>query len=373
MQTHDDVIRLFLCGDVMTGRGIDQLLPHPGDPRLYEPFVKSAVSYVELAERVNGPVPRPDGYDYVWGDALSELAHHAPHVRLINLETAVTTGADYWRGKGIHYRMHPSNVACLSCAGVDACALANNHVMDWGREGLAETLDTLRRAGIGTAGAGGDGAAAMRPARIRAGDRGRVLFYSFATESSGVPPEWSAGPGRPGVNLLPDLSDTTVGEIAREIARHREDGDVVVASIHWGGNWGYEIPGDHRAFAHGLIERAGVDVIHGHSSHHPLGMEVHHRRLILYGCGDLLNDYEGIGGYEFFRADLGLMYFAAVSAADGCLRSLRLTPVQVRRLRLNRTSSDDTNWLAAMLNREGARLGTAVVPEPDGRLTLVQD
>ena len=49
-----DSIRLFLCGDVMTGRGIDQVLPHPNDPRLHEPYIGEARSYVELAERGNG-------------------------------------------------------------------------------------------------------------------------------------------------------------------------------------------------------------------------------------------------------------------------------------------------------------------------------
>jgi poly-gamma-glutamate capsule biosynthesis protein CapA/YwtB (metallophosphatase superfamily) len=47
-------MRLFLCGDVMTGRGIDQILPVPGDPRLHERYVKSAIDYVQLAERVSG-------------------------------------------------------------------------------------------------------------------------------------------------------------------------------------------------------------------------------------------------------------------------------------------------------------------------------
>ena len=67
-----DSIRLFLCGDVMTGRGIDQVLPHPNDPRLHEPYIGEARCYVELAESVNGAIPRPVEFDYIWGDALAE-------------------------------------------------------------------------------------------------------------------------------------------------------------------------------------------------------------------------------------------------------------------------------------------------------------
>jgi poly-gamma-glutamate synthesis protein (capsule biosynthesis protein) len=84
------LITLFLCGDVMTGRGIDQVLPQPSDPRLYEPSVKTAVRYVELAEKVNGPIPKPVDFSYIWGDALRELEQVQPAVRIINLETAVT-------------------------------------------------------------------------------------------------------------------------------------------------------------------------------------------------------------------------------------------------------------------------------------------
>ena len=63
-------IRLFLCGDVMTGRGIDQVLPHPSDPAIHEPYVKNAKDYVQLAESANGPIPKPVSFSYKWGDAL---------------------------------------------------------------------------------------------------------------------------------------------------------------------------------------------------------------------------------------------------------------------------------------------------------------
>jgi poly-gamma-glutamate capsule biosynthesis protein CapA/YwtB (metallophosphatase superfamily) len=66
-------ITMFFCGDLMTGRGIDQILPHPSDPVLYEPFMKSALGYVELAKKATGETPRPVDYGYIWGDALDEL------------------------------------------------------------------------------------------------------------------------------------------------------------------------------------------------------------------------------------------------------------------------------------------------------------
>ena len=138
----------------MTGRGIDQALSQPLNPRLYEPYFSDARAYVELAENANGPIPRPVGFDYIWGEALPELRRAEVDLRIINLETAITTVETHWLGKEIHYRMHPHNIDCLSVAGINGCALANNHVLDWGYEGLSETLRTLDAVGVKHAGAG---------------------------------------------------------------------------------------------------------------------------------------------------------------------------------------------------------------------------
>ena len=86
-------VTLFLCGDVMTGRGIDQVLPHHCPPELYEPYVQSAVEYVRLAEQVHGRIPAPADFAYVWGDAPAERSRQAPAVRIANLETAVAPTA----------------------------------------------------------------------------------------------------------------------------------------------------------------------------------------------------------------------------------------------------------------------------------------
>jgi poly-gamma-glutamate synthesis protein (capsule biosynthesis protein) len=99
------MIMLFFCGDVMTRRGIDQVMPHPCPPHLREPYVASALDYVALAGRANGPIPRPVDFGYVWGDALPEFDRRRPDVRIINLETSITTSEDL-QPKGINYRMN---------------------------------------------------------------------------------------------------------------------------------------------------------------------------------------------------------------------------------------------------------------------------
>ncbi len=358
--------RLTLCltGDVMCGRGIDQILAHPCDPTLYEPWARSALEYVKLAEQRNGSIPRRVAGPYIWGETLEILSEAA--LRIVNLETAVTARGKPWPRKGIHYRMSPENLYCLTAAGIDCCVLANNHLLDWSYPGLADTLEGLSGVGIAFCGAGCDLTEATAPAVFDTGEDGRVIVVGLGTTSSGIPDSWKAAENRPGVALT-GVSAADVDAVAAKVALVRSAGDVVVASIHWGPNWGYRIPGSHRRFAQALIDRAGVDVVHGHSSHHPLAMEVYRGRLILYGCGDLINDYEGIGGHDEYRPDLGLIY--NVELSDGMLERLEMIPVKRHRFRLILAPEEDRLWLAETLTREGASLGAAV-EEKGGRLVL---
>ena len=363
-------LSLFLGGDVMTGRGLDQVLAHPSAPRLYEAWVEDAREYVRLAEHRNGPIPAPVSPAYPWGVALEVLARAAPDLRLINLETAVTRHPRPWPGKGINYRMHPANLACLQAAAIHCCGLANNHVLDWGRPGLRETLASLHAAGLQTTGAGVDRDQAERPALFAIPGKGRVLVFAVGLADSGIPPTWAAGARRPGLSFLPDLSAASARRLAARLRRHKQAGDLLILSVHWGGNWGYHIPQAQQDFAHRLIEEGGVDLLHGHSSHHPKALEVYGERLILYGCGDLLNDYEGIDGHEAYRDDLRLLYLAELEAGSGKLRALRLVPLRIARMRLQEASGEERQWLLQRLAPEVRRFGAELSLDDDGWLAL---
>lgn len=119
-----------------------------------------------------------------------------------------------------------------------------------------------------------------------------------------------------------------------------------------------------------MIDEAGVDIVHGHSSHHPKAVEVYRDKLILYGCGDFINDYEGIEGYESFRGDLALMYFPTVNPADGTLSDLEMVPLHMRQFRLNRPSAEDFRWIRDRLDRETNKFGGAVETLDERRLVL---
>jgi poly-gamma-glutamate synthesis protein (capsule biosynthesis protein) len=366
----NDRVTLFLCGDVMTGRGIDQVLPFPGNPRLHEAYMKSAIGYVELADRVTGQVPRNVEFSYIWGDTLEEFEREAPQAKVINLETAITRSDTPWRGKEVLYRMNPENIPCLSAAQINCCVLANNHMLDWGISGLLDTLDALDKAGIRHAGAGRSRREAQAPAILDAPKDCRVLVFGLGSLSSGIPAEWAALKDRPGVNVIEPGLEDPVRSLAREIGTIKRDGDIVIVSIHWGENWGYEIAAADRVLAHRLVDEAGVNVVHGHSSHHVKAIEVYNGCLILYGCGDFIDDYEGIQGYESVRGDLGLMYFADVDPCAGRFVALRMVPTQVRRFRVNRASEGDSKWLEDLLNREGKQFGTWAKRSAKNILTL---
>jgi poly-gamma-glutamate capsule biosynthesis protein CapA/YwtB (metallophosphatase superfamily) len=362
-------VTLFLCGDVMTGRGVDQILPHPSAPEIFEPCLRDAREYVALAERASGPIPRPVTPGYIWGDALEELARAAPDARIINLETSVTTCDEFRMDRGINYRMHPDNFACLTAARIDVCVLANNHMLDYGYAGLEETLDTLTAAGLKTAGAGRDITEARRPAIIDLPDAHRVLVFAFGTRSSGIPHAWGATPNCPGIQFLADLSPGTADEILQRVEGVRRPGDIVVASVHWGSNWGYEVPRAHVRFAHRLID-GGVDIVHGHSSHHPRPIEVYRNKLVLYGCGDFIDDYEGVTGLEAFRYDLVLLYLPTVDRHNGELLRLRMMPFRIKRMGLNRASPEEAAWLRDTVHRISCKFGAAVDLAGDGALML---
>jgi poly-gamma-glutamate capsule biosynthesis protein CapA/YwtB (metallophosphatase superfamily) len=348
-------VTLVLSGDVMLGRGVDQVLAHPGDPTLTEWSVHDARRYVELAEAVSGPVPAPVDDGWPWGDALAALTDPGVDVRIVNLETSITRSDDVAPGKAVHYRMSPDNVGALRVARPDVCVLANNHVLDFGRRGLAETLRVLDTSGLARAGAGRDLAEAQEPAVVRVPGGPPVAVLALGHASSGVPGSWAAGPGRSGVAVLPDLSGRTADAVGAAVRDLKRRGALVVVSLHWGSNWGYRVPREQVRFAHRLVD-AGADLVHGHSSHHPRPIEVYDGRLVLHGCGDLVNDYEGIGGHAEFRSDLRLLYRATVDRT-GALAGLDLVPFRARRLRLERADAADAGWLATTLDRHSRALG----------------
>lgn len=335
----------------MIGRGIDQILLHPSKPQLYEPYVTDAREYIFLAEQAHGKIIYPVNMNYIWGEALTLWKKFRPDVKIINLETAITQSDNYWPQKGIHYRMHPLNIGVLKAAGFDICTLANNHILDWGYAGLKDTMTALETANIKFSGIGENIEQAMEPTVFELPLKRRLLVFSAGTISSGVPPTWEATSKFSGLYYLPELSHDSLCFIAENIKRYKQPGDLIIFSIHWGSNWGYDIPESFRFFAHNLIDIAKVDVVFGHSSHHPRPIEMHQGKPILYGCGDFINDYEGIAGHEKYRDDLTFMYFLYFDVETLHFKKMTLIPLQIKKFSLHKANKKDSEWLLQTLNQ----------------------
>jgi poly-gamma-glutamate synthesis protein (capsule biosynthesis protein) len=198
-----------------------------------------------------------------------------------------------------------------------------------------------------------------------------VLVFAYGFPSSGIPGQWAAAADQPGVNLLPSVSVDAADKIIKTIGKYKNADDVVVVSLHWGGNWGYDISPTHIEFAHALADSRLVNVIHGHSSHHPIGIEVYRGVPILFGCGDLINDYEGIGGYEAYRANLVLMYWLRLQRTSGAFCGLSMTPFKLEKFRLNNVTAADADWLSRTLTRASREFGTQVVRDHGVELRVV--
>jgi poly-gamma-glutamate capsule biosynthesis protein CapA/YwtB (metallophosphatase superfamily) len=230
-------------------------------------------------------------------------------------------------------------------------------------------VPVCQRRGIKLAGAGRNAEEACAPAVLNL-SKVRLLVFSLGSPSSGVPVGWAATGEAPGVNLLPDLSEASTQRVVDQIAALRRPGDLVIVSIHWGSNWGYHVPDQQRTFARTLIDKADVSIVHGHSSHHPRPIEVYRDRLILYGAGDFLNDYEGIRGYERYRDDLVLMYFADLDLSNGDLHALKLVPLRIKNFRLSIPEQRDIKWIAQTLDRECQRFGTRLALDTEAQLVV---
>ncbi len=343
-------VKIFLCGDVMTGRGIDQILSHPVNPIIHESYMKDARKYVTLAEDKNGKIPRTAADNYIWGDALSIWKKNNPDLKIVNLETAITTN-DTYIPKGINYRMHPDNTSVLSSAGIDICTLSNNHILDWNTVGLKETISALDKNHILYAGAGMSADEAIIPAIFESVE-GRVLLFSISHPSSGMPYDWKATSDHSGVFLINDLGDKGLQIVRTAIEKYKRQDDIIILSIHWGSNWGYDVSNSEIDFAHALIDLIGVDIVYGHSSHHPKPIEIYKGHPIFYGCGDFINDYEGIGGHEEYRGDLALMYFISFATKPFKLKRIELNCLKMRRFQLHQASARDISWICKTLSRE---------------------
>lgn len=387
------LLRIMLHGgDNMLGRAVQLTLAvqAPGEERLRDsctaeyyldmclhPSAHPQLTLKEMRAR------NAEKGSYLWGDRYT--MDPPPDVRLVNLETAVTRTIDNHdipRYKGINYHMHLDNLEPVldglreQTYGGDSMAplivnCANNHAMDYGRKALEQEtlplLDRLQSATLQFVGLGRDFAGAAQPAVVECAST-KVQVFGFSAACAGTPGDWWATSKRSGLVGLPGLYSHSDADRAFDLAQQAMDNHpktgLRIVSIHWGPNWAGK--GEdaaqvaaRRRFAHRLIDEAKVDLVYGHSSHHARGLEVYHGHLIVYGAGDIINDYEGFEnpGEERYNR-LGGVYLVDVHADTGQFAQLSIVPTYMDRLSLRRWTPSAALWRPQQrrLERNAAQL-----------------
>jgi len=259
-QSADQKYTLAFTGDVMLGRGVNEMMLSRGTT-------------------------------YPLGDVVPLLKE--PDLTLINLECVISKRGSEWMNPphAFYFRADPLAIEILRDAGIDYVTLANNHVLDYGYDALEDTFQILEKADIQWAGAGRNLKQAKEPAWLKTGNL--TLAVLAATDNF---PEYAASQSHSGTwyfEIPPP--ETFFEELKKKITKLRNEGaDLIVYSTHWGPNM-VKVPPQHfQEFAHRLID-LGVDIFHGHSAHVFQGIEIYKGKIIFYATVIFAEDLESNG------------------------------------------------------------------------------
>lgn len=315
---------LGLTGDVMVGRNVNDAMNNQGTR-------------------------------YIWGDLLPIL--RATDLNIINLEAALTRH-NQTVPKTFHFKADPQNVSALKDANIHLVNLANNHVLDYGEEGLLETLEILRSAGILFVGAGKNSREAARPVILTA--KGLSIGVLGFTDNE---PRWKAGTSKPGVNYI-DIAQKNDREFALSCIREaKKEADFIVVSIHWGPNL-KATPGQlYTTFAQAMID-CGASLVHGHSAHNFQGIERRGPKLIFYDTGDFVDDYMV---HPELKNDHS--FFFRVTVDKGGIKSAKLLPVLISHCQVNLAKGKQASWSLQRMQTLSSAFATTI--SDDGEIDLV--
>lgn len=258
----------------------------------------------ELRPRLADPNSALEPIAAVLGDA---------DLTIVNLETAITR-----RGvpepKTYHFRVPPVALDALAAAGVDVVSMANNHAVDYGKQGLADTLAAADDSPIPVVGVGADAAAAFSPAVFDV-EGTSVAFLAATQVPDRTASAWPAAPGRAGVAAA--LEPTRLVDAVKRAASRN---DVVVVYLHYGAER-VACPIWAQKDLVGRLVDAGADAVVGSHAH------------VLLGAGWLGNSYVsyGMGNFVWYspnsvrEASSGVLHLT-VRRSDGRVIRDDMTP-----------------------------------------------
>ncbi len=271
-------------------------------------LVVSAVGDIML-DASSRPVMDGMGYDYPYAQVREFFA--GSQIVFGNLEGPLTDRGTPEPDKKFTFHSPPAKVsAALKNAGFTVVSLANNHTLDYGAEGLAQTVETLDAAGIRHAGAGADLAAARQPAILEANGQ-RVAFLAYSIT---LPDNFYAGHNRPGTAFAREE------QVREDIIAARKQADIVLVSFHWGQEGKTELRDYQTRMGHLAIDSGAAAVI-GHHPHILQGIERYKDGIILYSLGNFT-----FGSYSShsIRSAIARLHFR-----DGRLQQLQMFPINV--------------------------------------------
>lgn len=322
------MITIGLTGDVMIGRLVEEVLDQTSD----------------LA--------------YVWGNLLPEL--HSTDLNIINLEAALTT-SETEVPKVFNFKAKPQRVEVLQRAHIQVANLANNHSLDYGVNGLLETLEVLKKANIHTVGAGDDIDSARASVILDINDI-NIGILGFTDNE----PSWLAANNSPGTNYI-TIDEEGLQILSAEIEKLRSKVNFIILTIHWGPNMRERPPAYFKSFAHQAIE-AGVDIFHGHSAHIFQGIEIYKDKLIIYDSGDFVDDY-----YVDPALRNDCSFFFTVQVSKQGIQSITLLPVLISNCQVNLSTSKDREQTISRMQKLSEELGTQFEHTPKGLLIRLRN
>ena len=271
-------MKLVLGGDVMIGRSFNELFDnHPSFN--------------------------------IWGDTLNVFNN--TDFSIVNLETTLTNSSNKWPNKAFNYKLRPKHASILTQASIDYVNLANNHILDYKKEGLTDTITTLNNLGILHSGAGLNKKEAMLPVITK-----DLVIFSAANHYD----DWAATNKKEGLWYLePDL----LLRYSKKL-KEKYPNKIRIFSVHWGPNWGWDVSPSIQSLANRLIRDGGVNIIHGHSHHHVQRMERINDGYVFYSFGDLIDDYAIDSNYKS-----NLSFLAQFDIKKSKIAGLKILPTKI--------------------------------------------
>ncbi|HZJ99928.1 MAG TPA: CapA family protein [Tissierellaceae bacterium] len=219
------------------------------------------------------------GYSYPWHYVKEYFQND--DITIGNLETSITTGGSPWPDKQFNFRSDPQNVPAMKEAGIDVVSLANNHTLDYGHEGLKDTLRYLEEGDISSVGAGIDKSDAMKSVIIEK-DNIKIGILGFTRVAPDV--GWWAADDRPG---LIGAYDPQIPNALESIEKLKAEVDILIVAVHWGKEL-HEEPREIDIIAAKKMIDKGADVIAGHHPHILQGIEIYKGSPIFYSLGNFV-------------------------------------------------------------------------------------